>query len=161
MVRGEAASGALSICKHGLLHIRYFENGPLEPRYAPNGSYHFPWQFLTFSSVAEKSGHYRKVISAVGTQFSGRYQCKEEAVVDRFKQEPMYELPTGRKEKSLFSKEVSPLLLLKKWKNFILCFFSILYRKKCLLHKRKVKTHGLTSLKNWDFSKGFVSPWIW
>ena len=46
MVRGEAASprreapreknnvsGALSNRKHGLFHIRYFENGPLEPGY--------------------------------------------------------------------------------------------------------------------------------
>ena len=31
MVRGVSVSGALSNRKHGLFHIRYFENGPLEP----------------------------------------------------------------------------------------------------------------------------------
>ena len=31
MVRGEAASTKLSNRKHDLFHIRYFENGPLEP----------------------------------------------------------------------------------------------------------------------------------
>ena len=33
LVRGEVKSGALSNRKHGLFHIRYFENGPLEPGY--------------------------------------------------------------------------------------------------------------------------------
>ena len=33
MVGGEVKSGALSNRKHGLFHIRYFENGPLEPGY--------------------------------------------------------------------------------------------------------------------------------
>ena len=52
IVRGEAAStrreapreknnrsvsGALSNRKHGLFHIRYFENGPLEPGYLTGG----------------------------------------------------------------------------------------------------------------------------
>ena len=29
--RRKSVSGALSNRKHGLFHIRYFENGPLEP----------------------------------------------------------------------------------------------------------------------------------
>ena len=33
MVGGEVKSGAFSNRKHGLFHIRYFENGPLEPGY--------------------------------------------------------------------------------------------------------------------------------
>ena len=32
-----SVSGALSNCKHGLFHIRYFENGPLEPGYSWKG----------------------------------------------------------------------------------------------------------------------------
>ena len=31
-------SGALTNSKHGLFHIRYFENGPLEPGYVNRGS---------------------------------------------------------------------------------------------------------------------------
>ena len=32
-----SVSGALSNRKHGLFHIRYFENGPLEPGYLTGG----------------------------------------------------------------------------------------------------------------------------
>ena len=80
--------------------------------------------------------------------------------MDRFKQEPMYELPPGEKKNPYFPKRLVHCFC-QKMEKFYTVFLSILYRKKCFLHKRKVKTHGLTSLKNWDFSKGVVSPWIW
>ena len=56
--------------------------------------------------------------------------------MDRFKQEPMYELPTGRKEKSLFSKEVSPLFLLKNGK-ILSCVFLVFFIEKNAFYTRE------------------------
>ena len=124
MVRGQAApTERESNRKHGLFHIRNFENRPLEPGYAPNGSHQFSWQFLTFLSVAKKSGHYRKVISTVGAQFSGRYHSQEVAVVERLKQEPIYELSPERKERNHYFPKRLVHCFCHKWKIFIPCVF--------------------------------------
>ena len=101
-----------------------FENGPVEPGYALNGSHQFSWQFLTFLSVAKKGGHYRKVISTVGAQFiSGRYHWQEVAVVERLKREPIYELSPRRKERNHYFPQRLVHCFCHKWKIFIPCVF--------------------------------------
>ena len=60
MVGGEVNSEAISNRKHGLFHIRYFENRPLEPGYSVLHSFieksNFPMEKPTRSTKNERLG---------------------------------------------------------------------------------------------------------
>ena len=54
--------------------------------------------FLTFLSVGEKNlAVVERLLWQLGTQFSGCCRCREVAIVEGSKQEPMYEQSTPKK----------------------------------------------------------------